>query len=157
MTEQRFGNGIEDGESLAARLKALKVKNAGGACLLSSFVPVRGEWKAGTAKKIGADIGHAVMEGDANIWIYSVEKGLVRRELTQRRLTGGPTVRRIDYSRRIYGAQIEGVTDIDIGRNRTLPLLRLMEFAEPKSEFVISVPDLAYHVQSTPSAEVMVT
>lgn len=53
------------------------------------------------------------------------------------------------YGQPILAAQITEVIPVDIGRDRTLPVLKLVEFGDrsPDQEFGVSLSDLAEYIQ----------
>jgi hypothetical protein len=117
----------------------------------SSFMPTREAWKSRKPQAIGRAIHQLLASGESTLRIRALnDAALARREETLGRI--GLTYSRICDEDPIHAAEVTGVTNIAMGRSwdKTLPLLRLMEYGNTNVEqnFVVSVPDMAYYLQS---------
>jgi hypothetical protein len=142
---------------LISDLQSLKVRQVAfqdwfrGAGAFGKFTPTGQMWRSGRHEEIGENIDRLISSGEAAIRLLAIGS-----EVIPRRTRAGSSERwswpyTYEHGKPIYHSGITAVENIGLRRGRrTLPILRLTEFSnEPKDEsYVLSLPDLAYYVQS---------
>jgi len=141
-------------KKLISAFKSLEVRGTGplgfiGPARLSSIVPTTRSWHAKKPEMLGTSIRQLIDdEGvDLKVHSFSDKYAILRREHAT--MLGKPSTREVSGGGRIHDARVAEVIDMSVGRGRILPLLRLEEFnyPPPEQDYVISVAEMARHVQ----------
>jgi hypothetical protein len=148
---------IVDELTLMSRLESLQTRQAlfdvfWGAGSAGENLATRKAWEEGKPQEIGADI-KTLVDNDVTVQISALnDAGLPRRQESVGRFSGLVSISRVKGAR-IQTAEVIGVTEIESGKRRMLPVLRLLEIGNPsEQEFALSVPDLAYYVRARQAA-----
>jgi len=137
----------EDLSAMPVREKLSEMFWPSGA--MGFYIPTRRAWRAEMPQRIGANLKQLCEGGQTVMRIYSLnDAGLLRREQAEGRLSG-LVFTRIASGGPLHAAEVADVSEVDQGHNRSLPLLHLKELNPNPDQrpLVMSVPDLAYHLQ----------
>jgi hypothetical protein len=142
-------------EELVADLKCLTVRKVHwrdwfkGAGALGVYTPIPSVWRDGRHLELGEKIDTLVREEDAAIRLLGLSSEALPRRAPKNGCFTGWQYSEIRSGKPLYHAGVTGVENMDAGRGRLLPVLRLMEFTpQPDGqEYMVSLPDLAHYVQ----------
>lgn len=161
MSEPSGRQEIIDEATLMLRLESLGTREALLDVLLPTgspgeYLPTRKAWAERKPQEIGADIKALLDSNNVAVRIAALnDAGLPRRQETVGRFMGFVGTSRVRSTHSMQAAEVTAVTEIEMGKRRMLPILKLVELGDPSDydqEFALSVPDLAYYVRTGQAA-----